>query len=233
MRIDIPDFNYSVFQPEVDTLIKQYKDYLKAMIAEKMALSNFNFPEVEQSRALQSQIGDAMFYNNPYIWIMYKIKAYSEDVSEIIGIDSIRAKLTNPITTWSDLIEHSCKTPGYICGNRFHFLMVNLLAKKGYVDQSENLKNHSPKEMHKVDRNLFNFMFQDQMQLQDLFADPDFISLIQDPEFIDLWNTYEHATIEVPIDLMRIPLERLDELGDKKTESKVNKWGNYGLNHEL
>jgi hypothetical protein len=69
-----------------------------------------------------AQIGNAMVYRNPAAWISYKAQAYlpEHEINQRLNVSGI--PVSQPITTVSDLINHSLGTKGYICGRRLHFL---------------------------------------------------------------------------------------------------------------
>lgn len=172
-----------------------------------------------------------MFYDNPYIWLRYKIEAYAKGVvSDIAGIEKVADSLTKPITTWRELIEHSCRTPRYICGNRFHFMLVGLLELNAMNEKADLLRLHSPKEMDSVDRSLFDFLFDSSMELAKIFENPMFIQLMNDETFLKKWYEFEHETIEVQANLFEVDL---DLSAGKITELRVNKWGSYGVSNEF
>ncbi|RAL55891.1 hypothetical protein BLD25_03580 [Candidatus Gracilibacteria bacterium GN02-872] len=84
----------------------------------------------------QKTLGESMKYDNPYIWIKYKIKAYKGLPDEIITI--------------GDFEKHCHKSPTYICGKRFDFLNkylkekynIDLLTNNQYEEVENFLKNN-------------------------------------------------------------------------------------------
>lgn len=84
----------------------------------------------------QKTLWESMKYDNPYIWIKYKIKAYKWLPDEII-------------TIW-DFEKHCHKSPTYICWKRFDFLNkhlkekydIDLLTNNQYEEVENFLKNN-------------------------------------------------------------------------------------------
>lgn len=62
---------------------------------------------IAAARAQQQQVSDAMTFDTPLIWVMYKYQAYQGQ--------------SQPISTLHDLRLH-CATPGYICTKRWQFV---------------------------------------------------------------------------------------------------------------
>lgn len=107
----------------VDKLLRMYDDYktlaAKITAAERRsALAKLKNSDVEQVqtkldglRRDQQQLSDAMTFDTPLIWVMYKFEAYQDEAQ--------------PIKTMHDFRLH-CSKPGYICTKRFMFLNAHL-----------------------------------------------------------------------------------------------------------
>jgi len=107
----------------VDKLLDMYDEYktLTAKIAaaeRRLALAKLKNSDVEQARIeldnlrhSQQQLSDAMTFDTPLVWVMYKFEAYQDE--------------TQPIRTMHDFRLH-CSKPGYICTKRFIFLNAHL-----------------------------------------------------------------------------------------------------------
>ena len=107
----------------VDKLLDMYDEYktLTAKIAaaeRRLALAKLKNSDVEQVRIeldnlrhSQQQLSDAMTFDTPLVWVMYKFEAYQDE--------------TQPIRTMHDFRLH-CSKPGYICTKRFIFLNAHL-----------------------------------------------------------------------------------------------------------
>ena len=84
----------------------------------RLALAKLKNSDVEQVRIeldnlrhSQQQLSDAMTFDTPLVWVMYKFEAYQDE--------------TQPIRTMHDFRLH-CSKPGYICTKRFIFLNAHL-----------------------------------------------------------------------------------------------------------
>ena len=107
----------------VDKLLDMYDEYktLTAKIAaaeRRLALAKLKNSDVEQVRIeldnlrhSQQQLSDAMTFDTPLVWVMYKFEAYQDEAQ--------------PIQTMHDFRLH-CSKPGYICTKRFTFLNTHL-----------------------------------------------------------------------------------------------------------
>lgn len=107
----------------VDRLLDMYDDYktlaAKITAAERrLALAKLKNSGVEQIqielddlRRDQQQLSDAMTFDTPLIWVMYKFEAYQDEAQ--------------PIQTMHDFRLH-CSKPGYICTKRLIFLNAHL-----------------------------------------------------------------------------------------------------------
>lgn len=107
----------------VDRLLSMYDDYktltVKIDAAERrLALAKLKNSDVEQIRIelddlrhSQQQLSDAMTFDTPLVWVMYKFEAYQDEAQ--------------PIQTMHDFRLH-CSKPGYICTKRFIFLNAHL-----------------------------------------------------------------------------------------------------------
>jgi hypothetical protein len=69
---------------------------------------------------------DSMKYQNPYVWLQYKLQAYKDSPKAII-------------TIW-DLKKH-CEEPTYICHKRLQFLSNILLTQYNIDIFDESLEN--------------------------------------------------------------------------------------------
>ena len=110
----------------VDRLLSMYDEYktLTAKIAaaeRRLALAKLKNSDVEQIRIelddlqhSQQQLSDAMTFDMPLVWVMYKFEAYKDEAQ--------------PIRTMHDFRLH-CSKPGYICTKRFIFLNAHLCSK--------------------------------------------------------------------------------------------------------
>ena len=111
----------------VDKLLNMYDEY-KTLAAEitdaerRVALARLKNGDIKQAKAEldslrqnQQQLSDAMTFDTPLIWAMYKFEAYKDEAQ--------------PIRTMHDFRLH-CSKPGYICTKRFLFLNAYLCNKK-------------------------------------------------------------------------------------------------------
>lgn len=111
----------------VDKLLNMYDEY-KTLAAEitaaerRVALVRLKNGDIKQAKAEldslrqnQQQLSDAMTFDTPLIWAMYKFEAYKDEAQ--------------PIRTMHDFRLH-CSKPGYICTKRFLFLNAYLCNKK-------------------------------------------------------------------------------------------------------
>lgn len=111
------EFNQS--EEKVEKLLSDYRLYksinwiinLMKLDSEKPEISS----EIELLNARLKDIWDNMKYDNPYIWIKYKLLAYQNDEQ-------------NSINTLWDLIKH-CSPEWYICWKRLDFLNKFLISK--------------------------------------------------------------------------------------------------------
>lgn len=83
----------------VAALLQQYSDYKNA-----------------QTEAEQDAIGDAMFYADPIVWMLYKEQAYRGTDHAIVSMGNFR---------------HHCQDHGGICAKRFSYLAQALHEKFG------------------------------------------------------------------------------------------------------
>lgn len=97
---------------EVAKLVDQYKQWmrLEAEVGElksRRPLAIEIEKRIEELKLEQKQLGEAMTFANPLIWLLYKIKAYqgTEKALENLG----------------DLRKH-CESPTYICHKRLDYL---------------------------------------------------------------------------------------------------------------
>lgn len=97
----------------VDTLLQQYADYMH-MYDELTSLKDnswewdTNAEAMEELQRKMNELGDAMKFDNPYIWLKYKYLAYANNPQK-------------KVVTIADLKSH-CSTKTDICYKRFDFL---------------------------------------------------------------------------------------------------------------
>lgn len=111
----------------VDKLLNMYDEYktlaAKITAAEhRVALARLKNGDIKQVKAEldglrqnQQRLSDAMTFDTPLIWVMYKFEAYKDEAQ--------------PIRTMHDFRLH-CSKPGYICTKRFRFLNAYLCSKE-------------------------------------------------------------------------------------------------------
>ena len=107
----------------VDRLLDMYDEYktltAKITAAERhLALAKLKNSDIEQAqieldvlRRDQQRLSDAITFDTPLVWVMYKFEAYQDEAQ--------------PIRTMHDFRLH-CSKPGYICTKRFIFLNAHL-----------------------------------------------------------------------------------------------------------
>lgn len=110
------DVEFPKSDDKVTSLLWQYKMY--ADIFESMnhvsSISEDTWAKIRELLKSELQtIWDAMKYDNPYIWLKYKLLAYKDEGEKKIE------------TLW-DLLSH-CSPEWYICWKRLHFLHAGLL----------------------------------------------------------------------------------------------------------
>lgn len=108
----------SDFQWKIDTLVAMYHQYmdLEKEIQELKKDTQKNALIINALWVKQKLLWESMKYDNPHIWLEYKIEAYK---------DSSWA-----INTIKDLKEHA-KSPTYICHKRLQFLAKYMKEKFG------------------------------------------------------------------------------------------------------
>lgn len=118
--------NPQEFQKKIDTLIEQYHEYmnLEAKIQSLKKDARKNALSINALQLKQKLLWESMKYDNPHIWLQYKIKAY--------------AWQPNEVSTLGDLKEHA-KSPTYICHKRLQFLAKYLKENFGKDIFDENL----------------------------------------------------------------------------------------------
>ncbi|MDO4781419.1 MAG: hypothetical protein Q4A34_03465 [Candidatus Saccharibacteria bacterium] len=104
---------------EVDALLQMYDEYKKiarqcdlaerAVVKARFVSGDLTAAEanLETSRSRLQCISDAMTFDTPLIWVMYKAEAYTEEPQSILTLHDFRLH---------------CAKPGYICTKRFAFL---------------------------------------------------------------------------------------------------------------
>jgi G3E family GTPase len=97
----------------VDALLQQYTDYMQ-MYDELTLLKNNSWEwdikveAIEELQRKMNELGDAMKFDNPYIWLKYKYLAYANNPNK-------------KVSTLEELKNH-CSTKTDICYKRFDFL---------------------------------------------------------------------------------------------------------------
>ena len=103
----------------VDGLLEQYRQYRKLdvqiaahkrLVAHQKAIGTVSSADMTQLAKLQreqSTLSDAMTFDSPLIWVMYKFEAYQD--------------APQPIRTLHDFRLH-CSKPDYICTKRWMFV---------------------------------------------------------------------------------------------------------------
>lgn len=109
----------------VDRLLLQYAQYnhiseRQAVVARSLAKATLRSEPSDElhhrhaALAVERQsISDAMTFESPVIWMMYKFEAYAHS--------------PQPIASMHDFRMH-CRKPGYICTKRFDFVCEQLAA---------------------------------------------------------------------------------------------------------
>lgn len=127
---------------QVDTLLAQYKEYkeLDSAIKSGVAVTTRKFSLMGNLGAMQNldpladakkrlaDIGDAMKFQNPLIWLMYKYEAYRNEPGKALS-------------TVADLVAH-CQVDG-ICHKRFDAINTYLRRTIGKDITDEKLQNVS------------------------------------------------------------------------------------------
>lgn len=107
----------------VTTLLSQYEDYKlllhqQSQVARRLAKAKLRSDDVtsqqtqyDQLSAELQSLSDAMKFDSPTIWVLYKYNAYKNEAQ--------------PIVTMQDFRVH-CSKPGYICTKRYTFVNTML-----------------------------------------------------------------------------------------------------------
>lgn len=146
------DFSLSDFK--IKKLVSQYFEYVDMEEKIQELSKNLKSPEdnakITKLQIEQKNLWEAMKYDNPFIWVKYKIDAYKWNPESEIK------------TIW-DFVAHCHKSPTYICGKRFHFLNKILqekywidLFKVNQEDLMEDFLNKWEIEEISKDKNLMN-----------------------------------------------------------------------------
>lgn len=114
------------FQEKIDILISQYHERIN-LNKQKKLLEGDTEKNAQKIKILEvtiKMLEDDMKYDNPHIWLEYKIEAYKNSSSEI--------------NTIADFKKHA-QSPTYICHKRLHFLNKAMKEKFGKDIFDENL----------------------------------------------------------------------------------------------
>jgi hypothetical protein len=114
---------------EIEKLVEQYNLYmaweqeikdLKNQVAETLGVAQKTeiLMQINQLQLRQKELGEAMKFANPYIWMGYKMKAYLGSEKEIKTIGDLRVHAASPT---------------YICHKRINYLAEGM-KKNGYGD---------------------------------------------------------------------------------------------------
>lgn len=116
---------------KIQQLVADYHKYmdLEAQIEKLVWLINSENKYLDSVSRLESEkkvLWDSMKYQNPYVWLQYKLQAYKDSPKAII-------------TIW-DLKKH-CEEPTYICHKRLQFLSNILLTQYNIDIFDESLED--------------------------------------------------------------------------------------------
>lgn len=111
---NMPEKNYELipeekFQEKIDTLVSQYHEWMNLDRQIKLLESDIskNAHMIQTLQLKQKTLWESMKYDNPHIWLEYKIEAYKNT--------------SGKIDTIAELKKHA-ESPTYICHKRLHFL---------------------------------------------------------------------------------------------------------------
>ncbi|MCH8518983.1 hypothetical protein LAT59_04450 [Candidatus Gracilibacteria bacterium] len=171
--VEIPSFEES--ETYIQKLVEQYKEYME-MYTEKQGIEKSvqdeSISEKEKAafvRVLNTlnfklqKLGDAMKFDNPFIWIGYKKAAYEGTENEIPTLGAFRdhCAIDNPDSR-------------YICKKRFLFL------------------NRILKERYGVDFSQDSDTLHAEISLGEILALPEIEALSRDETFMKEWLGYEY-----------------------------------------
>lgn len=133
--------DFSLSEGKIQKLISQFLEYMNINSEIHNLIENMEKTENEKEKIKMKveitkkeiylkKLGDDMKFDNPFIWISYKAKAYKWRKNEISTIE--------------DFINH-CSGKTDICHRRYDFLTKNLIEKYNFdlekQDKNEKIEN--------------------------------------------------------------------------------------------
>lgn len=161
-------------EEEVAKLVGQYKQWMDLemqinQLKNQLPMSIDKEKKIEDLKLEQKQLGEAMTFANPLIWLMYKIRAYQ-------GTEKALQNL-------GDLRKH-CESPTYICHKRLDYLNWGLQKRFG-----KNLLDDSLDSAVSLEKII------EDGELLDLSLDGDFMKSWQEYEYFKQIDEHDRMRV--------------------------------------